>query len=233
MRALVLRGRVVPPLARGAREGDDLPHRLLRDLRDDAGPHRPPPLPDRKPQLLLHRHRRDQLDRHRHVVPRHHHLHPRRQRHHPRHVRRPEIKLRPVPVEKRRVPPPLLLRQHVYLRLAPLVRRDRPRLRHHLPPLHFLLVHPPQQTPHIIPRLPLVQQLPEHLHPRHHRLARLPKPHHLHFLPHPYPPPPHPPPFPPPRSTRPVTTVPRPVIEKISSIGIKNGLSIARCGVGM
>src|SRR5205823_3879947 len=55
MRALVLRGRVVPPLARGAREGDDLPHRLLRDLRDDAGPHRPPPLPSRPLQLPLHR----------------------------------------------------------------------------------------------------------------------------------------------------------------------------------
>src|SRR5437879_13080307 len=159
-------------------------HTRLRDRRDDARPHRPPPPPDRKPQLLLHRHRRDQLDRHRHVVPRHHHLHPRRQRHHPRHVRRPEIKFPPVPVEKRRLPPPLLLRQHVHLRLAPLVRRDRPRLRQHLPPLHFLLVHPPQQTPHIVPRLPLVQQLPKHLHPRHHRLARLPKPHDLHLFPH-------------------------------------------------
>src|SRR5215467_13294495 len=46
-------------------------------------PHRPPPLPNRKPQLLVHRHRLDQLDRHRHVVPRHHHLHPARQRAHP------------------------------------------------------------------------------------------------------------------------------------------------------
>ena len=36
-----------------------------------------------------------------------------------------------------------------------------------------------------------------------------------------------------PRSTRPVTTVPRPVIEKMSSIGIKNGLSTGRGGVGM
>src|SRR5437867_6443860 len=179
MRALVLRGRVVPPLARGAREGDDLPHRLLRDLRDDAGPHRPPPLPDRKPQLLLHRHRRDQLDRHRHVVPRHHHLHPRRQRAHPRHVRRPEIKLRPVPVEKRRVPPPLLLRQHVYLRLAPLVRRDRPRLRQHLPPLHFLLFPPPPPIPHTHPHHPPRPQLPVLPHPLPHRLTRLALPHSL------------------------------------------------------
>ena len=36
-----------------------------------------------------------------------------------------------------------------------------------------------------------------------------------------------------PRSTRPVTTVPRPEIENTSSIGIRNGLSIGRSGVGM
>src|SRR5437870_10086957 len=81
-------------------------HTLLRDLRDDAGTHRPPPLPDRKPQLLLHRHRRDQVDRHRHVVPRHHHLHPRRPRPHPPPVPPPKIALPPVPLEKPRVPPP-------------------------------------------------------------------------------------------------------------------------------
>ena len=36
-----------------------------------------------------------------------------------------------------------------------------------------------------------------------------------------------------PRSTRPVTTVPRPEIEKTSSTAIRNGLSIARSGIGM
>jgi hypothetical protein len=36
-----------------------------------------------------------------------------------------------------------------------------------------------------------------------------------------------------PRSTRPVTTVPRPEIENTSSIGIRNGWSIGRAGVGM
>src|SRR2546426_4714028 len=59
-------------------------HTLLRDLRDDAGTHRPPPLPDRKPQLLLHRHLRDQGDPHRPVAPRHHPLLPPRRPHHPR-----------------------------------------------------------------------------------------------------------------------------------------------------
>ena len=36
-----------------------------------------------------------------------------------------------------------------------------------------------------------------------------------------------------PCSTRPVTTVPRPVIEKTSSMGIRNGLSVSRTGSGM
>jgi hypothetical protein len=36
-----------------------------------------------------------------------------------------------------------------------------------------------------------------------------------------------------PRSTRPVTTVPRPVMVNTSSIGIRNGLSMSRVGSGM
>ncbi len=36
-----------------------------------------------------------------------------------------------------------------------------------------------------------------------------------------------------PRSTRPVATVPRPVIENTSSTGIRNGLSVSRTGSGM
>src|SRR3989442_7000332 len=185
-------------------------HTLLRDLRDDAGTHRPPPLPDRKPQLLRHRPRRDEVPRHRHFAPRHPHPPPRRQRHHPRHVRRPKIELRPVPVEKRRVPPPLLLGQHIHLGLAPLVRGDGPRLREHLPALDFLFVDAPEQTANIIPRLPLVQQLPEHLHPCHHRLARLPKPHDLHLFPHLHPPPPPPPPPPRPPPPHPKNGLPPP-----------------------
>src|SRR5207247_3858510 len=74
MGTFVLRRRVVPPLARRARESDDLAHLLLRDLRDDAGAHRPPPLPDRKPQLLPHHHQPDQLDRHSHAHHRHHQI---------------------------------------------------------------------------------------------------------------------------------------------------------------
>src|SRR5574342_1150503 len=128
--------------------------RLFLDLRDDARADGPPAFANREPQPLFHRDRRDQLDRHLRVVPRHHHLHPRRQLHVPRHVRRPKVKLRPVPLEKRRVPPPLFLRQHVHLRVERRVRRDRPRLRQAHPPPHFRLLPPPPPPPPPAPAPP-------------------------------------------------------------------------------
>src|SRR5207249_10734596 len=66
------------------------------------------------------------------------------------------------------------------------------------PPLHVVLPLATQQRPPVVPRLPLVQELAEHLRPRHHRLLVGPKPHHLHFLPHL-----HLPPLDPPRRHRP------------------------------
>src|SRR4029453_14961263 len=147
MRPPVLCRRIIPSLTARAGERDDVAHGLLRDLRYDAGAHRPPPSPNRKPQLLLHPDRRDPLPPPRPLVPRHHHLHPPGQRAHPRHVRRPEVKLRPVPVEKRRVPPPLVLPQHVHLGLELLVRLDRTPPRQHPASPHLLLVVAPRTPP--------------------------------------------------------------------------------------
>src|SRR5919108_5465750 len=159
-------------------------HPLLNYFCNHPRSHGPPPLTDGKPQLLLHGDRADQRDLHLHVVARHHHLHPLRQLHAPCHIRRAEVELRPVPLEERRVAAPLLLRQHVHLRPKLRVRLDRPRLRQHHPPLDLVLVHAAQQQPHVVPRHTLIEQLAEHLHPRHHRLLRRAQPHHLHFLPH-------------------------------------------------
>src|ERR1044072_609881 len=64
--------------------------------------------------------------RHRVVAARSHLLLPLRSLLRPPHVRRPEVERRPLPVEERRVPPALLLRQDVHLRLEVRVRRDRP-----------------------------------------------------------------------------------------------------------
>src|SRR5947199_1344417 len=85
-----------------------VPRFLLQDLGDHAGAHGAAALADREAQLLLHRDRRDQLDRHLRVVPRHHHLHPRPPLHRPRHVRRPATTLPPLPPADRRVRPPPL-----------------------------------------------------------------------------------------------------------------------------
>ena len=132
-----------------------------------------PALADGEAQALVHRDRRNQVDLHRHVVARHHHLRPVRQLDRPRNVRRPEIELRTVVREKRRVTPALVLRQDVRLRLETRVRRDRARLRQHLAALHLVALRPTKQNAHVVARLALIQQLPEHLDARAHRLRRL------------------------------------------------------------
>src|SRR5574340_1171098 len=184
LRLLVLRAGVVAILALLALESDDVTHKLFQNVRNRAGSDRAAAFANREPQPLVHGHRSDQLHFQVHVVARHHHLRAFRQRRHSRHVRRPEVELRPVSLEERRVPPALFLAQHVHFTAELLVRRDRLRLRHHLPALHVRLLNAPQQQPHVVTGLPLVQQLLEHLHARDHAVPRLPEPHDLHRLPH-------------------------------------------------
>src|SRR5215475_12747040 len=157
---------------------------LLDNVRDGPGAYRPSSLSDREPQALFHRDRRDQLDLHRDVVTGHHHLHALRQVRHSCHVRRPEVELRTVAAEERRVSPALLLRQDVGLGLELRVRRDRAGLGYHLPTLDLLPVHPAQQQPDVVSGAALVEQLLEHLHSRHHRRARVADPDDLHRLAH-------------------------------------------------
>src|SRR5207244_1117465 len=149
---------------------------LLQDLGGHAGADGAAAFADRKPQLLLHRDRRDQLDRHLRVVPRHHHFDAGGEFHRPRHVRRPQVKLRPIPLEKRRVPAPLVLRQHVHFTLKLRVRRDALRLRQHHPPLHLVLLDAPQDPPHVAPPPPLIQPHPEQHHPPPHHPFAHPRP---------------------------------------------------------
>src|SRR5580658_2060033 len=155
---------------------------LFHNLPDRAGAHRAAAFTNREPQSLVHGHRRDQLHFQSHVVARHHHLRAFRQLRHPRHVRRPEVELRPVSLEERRVPSPFFLAQYVDFRLEFGVRRDGPRLRDHLPALHFVLFHAAQQQPYVVSGAPFVQKLLEHFDARHHRLARIAEAHNLHFL---------------------------------------------------
>src|SRR5262249_54856869 len=161
-----------------------LPSDLLHNLGDGSCAHRVAAFADREPQSLLHCHRRDQLDRQAYVVTRHDHLRPCRQLRYPRHVRGSQIKLRPVALDERRMPPPLCLRHSVACAFHFGWRGTPPPFAPPPPPLPFSLTHPAQHHPSTPPRHTFVQLLLEHLDAGHHRLARLAKPYDLHFLAH-------------------------------------------------
>src|SRR3972149_5549366 len=131
----------------------------------------------------------------------------------------------------------------------PLIHRDRvdqlhPHLRvvsrhHHLSPLRQhdrpgdirrpeIELRPIPTEERVMPA-PLL--LGQHIHLSIELRVRRDRPRHPHHLTPPIPPPE--PTFKTPCSTRPVTTVPRPVIENTSSIGIWNGLSTSRDGSGI
>src|SRR5450631_1726516 len=136
---------------------------VRKNLGDDAGADSLATFTNREAQTFLAGDRRNELDLQAHVVARHHHLGAFGQRHQPRHVRRPEIKLRPVSLEERRVATTLLFLQDVDLAHEVLVRRDAPRLRKHLSALDLLALRPTEQRPDVVPGRTFVQQLAEHL----------------------------------------------------------------------
>ncbi len=117
-----------------------------------------------------------------HVVARHHHLHPRRQLRDSRHVGGPEIKLRTISLEERRVAPAFVFAQHVDFALELLVRLDRSGLRDDLPALHVVLFNAAQQQPDVIARFARVEQLLEHLNAGDDRLAGVAEADDFHFL---------------------------------------------------
>src|SRR5205085_9333922 len=92
---------------------------------------------------------------------------------HPGHVGRPEVELRPVAVEERRVSPALLLLQAVDLGLELGVRRDRAGLAEHLAALDLLALGAAEQAADVVAGATLVEDLAEHLDPGDDRLLGL------------------------------------------------------------
>src|SRR5579862_7555768 len=156
------------PLSRWERGG----FLLLDDLGYDTGAHRVATLTDRETKTFLHRDRSDQLRTDLDVVPRHHHLNTLGQLQGARHIRRPEVELRTITCEERRVSPALLLAQDIHLRLELRVRLDAPRLRQYLTTLDVLPLHTAQKDTRIVARLNTIQCLSEHLHRSRHRALR-------------------------------------------------------------
>ena len=245
---LVLRRAVVAPLTLGARQRDDVSHGcilvglgtrardsdrleprvpspepLFDDLRDRAGADRAAAFADREARALFERDRRHQLAGDRRVVARHHHLDAFRQVQRAGDVGRPDVELRTVAVEERRVTAALFLRQDVDLALELRVRLDRAGLGQHLAALDVVFSTPRSSTPMLSPATPSSSSLRNISTPVTTFFSVGLKPTISISSPT----------LTLPRSTRPVTTVPRPEIENTSSIGIRNGLSTSRCGSGM
>src|SRR5207253_826090 len=156
----------------------------LLDLGHDACADGAAALADREAQPLLHRDRRDQLDRHLRVVPRHHHLHPPPSLPPPTPPPHPTPK--PPPPHPHTPPPPPHLSPPLHL--APL---DPPR-RHRPPPpnrKHILhrhqkrLVHLPLRNRHVpVQRLQQLPNLPHRPRLPLQRPQRRP-PYHRHIIP--------------------------------------------------
>jgi hypothetical protein len=138
-----------------------------------------------------------------------------------RHVRGPEVKLRTISVEKRRMTAAFFLVRIYASALNFVCGVIDPGLATTCPRSTSSRLTPRSNTPMLSPAS-LVQKLAEHLNARANRLHRVLDADDLDssFT------------LTIPRSTRPVTTVPRPEMLNTSSIGIRNGLSMSRTGSG-
>src|SRR5690606_9144532 len=119
----------------------------------DAGADGTTAFTDGEAQAFFHGDRRNQLDRHLHVVSRHYHLGARRQFDAAGDVRGPEVKLRPIAVEERGVTTAFVLAQHVHVGGEVGVRGDRARLGQHLTTLDFFTLGAAQQDANVVARL--------------------------------------------------------------------------------
>src|SRR5438270_6963070 len=144
---------------------------LLDHLRGHAGPDRAATFANGEAHPLLDRDRGDELDLHVDVVARHHHLGALGQLHLAGHVRGPDVELRAVALEERRVPAALFLGEDIDLRVELGVRLDRAGLSQHLAALDLLALDAAEQAADVVTGLPGIQQLVEHLDPGHDRLA--------------------------------------------------------------
>src|SRR5437773_1293443 len=146
---------------------------LLDHLDRHAGSDRAATFTDGEAHPLLDRDRGDELDLHVDVVARHHHLGALGQLDLAGHVRGAHVELRAVPLEERRVAATLFLGEDVDPRVELGVRLDRAGLGQYLAALDLLALDAAQQAADVVARLAGIQQLVEHLHAGHHRLARV------------------------------------------------------------
>ena len=114
-------------------------------------------------RALLERDGRHQLAADRRVITRHHHLDTFRQMERAGHIGGPDVELRTIPVEERRMTAAFFLRQDVHLALEFRMRLDGARLAQHLPALDIVFFDAAQQHADVVARFARIEDLPEHL----------------------------------------------------------------------
>src|SRR6266496_5556876 len=139
---------------------------LFGDVGDSTGTDGAAALSNREPEAFLHGDRLDQLDLHVGGVARHDHLGALGKGDDTSDVRGPEVELRAVVVEERRVPPALVLGQDVDRRLELGMRGRRAGLDDDLAALDLFALDAAQQQANVLAGLALVEQLAEHLDAR-------------------------------------------------------------------
>src|SRR3990170_1280 len=197
---------------------------LFQDLCDHTGANGQATFADGKLRPLLQRHRHDQLHFQVYIVARHHHLDPFRQLDRPRHVHRSDVNCGRYPLKNALCRPPSS-RLSTYTSLINLVCGVMlPGFATTIPRSTCSRSIPRSSRPRLSPACPWSSNLWNISTPVTTELMLFSC---------------NPtistgsPTLITPRSTRPVTTVPRPLIENTSSIGIMNGFSTSRTGSGM
>ena len=163
-----------------------------------------------------------QLDLHGDVVAGHDHFRAAQQLGRAGHVGRAEVKLRTIAGEERRMTAALFLGQDVNFRLELRVRRDALGSRQNLAALEVFLFNAAEQHADVVAGLPSSSVLLNASTPVMTVVLFGLRPTISMVSPT----------LALPRSIRPVPTVPRPLMLNTSSTGIRNGLSISRCGIG-
>src|SRR5690554_689808 len=193
------------------------------NLGNHAGANGTAAFADSEAQTFFHGDRSDQGNNQLDVVARHDHFHAFGQFAGTGHVSGTEVELRTVALEERGVTTTFVLAQYVDFGFELGVRLDGARLGQNLTTLNVFTLGTTQQNTNVLTGTAFVQQLAELSTPVQVVLvvSRIPTISTSSWT------------LMMPRSTRPVTTVPRPEMENTSSIGIRNGLSMARSGSGM
>src|SRR5690625_1734510 len=146
---------------------------LLNNLRHATGSDGAATFANREALPLFHRDRHDQVHLKTRIVSRHNHLDTFRQVNRAGDIGGAEVKLRTISIKEWCVATAFVLRKNIDLSLRLHMRSDRLRSCENLSALNRLFLNSAKEDADVVPGLPLIEHLPEHLHTGHNRTRRV------------------------------------------------------------